>query len=436
MRRSSLLSQLGPNAVRVAAITAIGLVVLLIFVLISSSRDTFQLKAIFDDVRGLIPGGDVTAGAQVVGSVTEVELNEAGDPEVTMEIDPDFKMHQGAIANIRLASNVGAVNRTVDLTEGDPTLPEIEDGATLSGARTDNPVDFDLAVSTLRPKVRGNIREMLIGLDEALLNRGPDFDRTLRHSALALGETARLLAQVNEDGESLRTLVTQGRRVVGALAQTPEDLGGSVENLAALLGAAGGRQSELARATEDIGPALAEGGDLLDRVSESVPTLRELIDGAGPLVEELGPFAKLVPPATRVAGPFLHQTKKLVREAPDQLRRQAGLVKIGPPLLERVGPMLDRLNPIADWLRVWTPETVGFFQNVADSTASYDVNGHAIRTTTGVGNVLAPTTLAGGEIGPSECSPGLLEAPFYRTPGVNECQPWDDWRSTAIGGGD
>ena len=42
-----------------------------------------------------------------------------------MRIDDDFELHKGAFANIRLASNVGAVNRVVELTEGDPTLPEL-----------------------------------------------------------------------------------------------------------------------------------------------------------------------------------------------------------------------------------------------------------------------------------------------------------------------
>ena len=27
-------------------------------------------------------------------------------------------------------------------------------------------------------------------------------------------------------------------------------------------------------------------------------------------------------------------------------------------------------------------------------------------------------------------NPGLLEAPYHRTPGVNECQPWDAWRDS------
>jgi hypothetical protein len=53
-----------------------------------------------------------------------------------------------------------------------------------------------------------------------------------------------------------------------------------------------------------------------------------------------------------------------------------------------------------------------------------------------MGNMLPPSTRAGGEIGPSDCTPGLLVEPFLRTPGVSECQPWEDWRDSFISDGE
>ncbi len=434
--KGKLTGGIGPYAARVVALTVLLVAITVVLLLVNASRGSYEVTGVFDDVRGLIPGGDVTAGSIVVGTVTDVSINEQQDPEVTMKIDDDFKLHQGAFANIRLASNVGAVNRIVDLTEGDPTLPELEHGALLSGVEeTDNPVDFDLAVSTLTPKVRGQLKEVLIGLDEALKGRGGDFDETLQYSASTLNETANLLGQVNRDGEALRTLVGQGQTVVSALAASPQDLGEAADRTAALLQTTANRQSELARSVQLLGPALANGRQLLDRTNQAVPTLRELVSRSGPLLNELGPFADLVPPATRAAAPFVSETRKLVLEAPDQLRLQKPLIRAVPSVLRRLDPLLAQLNPVADQLRVFTPEIIGFFQNVADATASYDANGHMIRVASGSANMLPPSTSAGGEIGPNECTPGQLAAPYTRTPGVNECQPWDDWRSSLAGGG-
>ena len=204
---------------------------------------------------------------------------------------------------------------------------------------------------------------------------------------------------------------------------------------AALLQTTAGRQTELAEATRLLGPALSSGRTLLERTDAAVPRLRELVAGSGPLLDQLGPFAEQVPPATRAALPFVRQTRLLVRDAPEQLLAQRRFLEQAPPVLRRLVPLLDQLNPIADQLRVFTPETVGFFQNVADAASNYDANGHLIRVATTAGNQMPPSTQAGGEIGPSDCTPGLLVAPYLRTPGVNECQPWEDWRASIGDGG-
>ena len=263
-RKPRATMRIGPYATRVVALSLLGVVCVVVLLLIAASKNTYEVHAVFDDVRGLIPGGDVTAGSIVVGKVTDVELNDHKDPEVVMQIDNDFQLHQGAFANIKLASNVGAVNRVVDLTQGDLSLPELGDGTTLMGKQTDNPVDFDLAVSTLTPKVRGDIKKILINLDVALKHRGPDFERTLQNSTVTLNETANLLGEVNADGAALKTLVSQGQRVVTALAADPQDLGEATDRLAELLQVTGARQTELAATTRELGPALAAGRQLLD----------------------------------------------------------------------------------------------------------------------------------------------------------------------------
>jgi phospholipid/cholesterol/gamma-HCH transport system substrate-binding protein len=427
---------IGPNATRVVAVTILVLFFLVALLLISASRGTYEVRAVFDDVRGLIPGGDVTAGAIVVGSVTSVEINEDGDPEVTMAIDDDFQLHEGAFANIRLASNVGAVNRAVDLQQGDITAQELPEGTVLRDEQTDNPVDFDLAVSTLQPEVRDDLRDVLGGLDDALKGRGGDFDRTLQHSGVALSETGRLLAQVNRDGEALRTIVGEGGRVVSALASSPEDLGEAAERTATLLDITARRQAELAESVQHLGPALAGARALLDRTAIATPHLRELIGGLGPLVDELGPLAKLIPPATEAAGPFFNETEKLVSEAPAALRKTRVLVSLKTrTVLRQFGPLLQRMNPVVEELRAFTPETLGFFQNSADAAAPYNADGHMIRIAAGLADTMPPSTASGGVVGPGDCAPGLLAEPFHRFPGALECDPWPNYEESFIGGG-
>lgn len=425
-------TRLGPHGTRVAAVAALVLAALsVLWIVTSAERGTYEVRAVFDDVRGLIPGGEVRAGAIPVGRVESVELNADDEPEVTMRVSDDFRLHEGAIADIRLGSNVGVVNRTVELSQGDVDAPELADGTVLRGRHTDQPVNFDTAVETLDPPTRANIRRFLAGLDATLAGRGRDIDRTLERSGAATVETANLLAQVASDGEALRTLVRQGERVTSALAQSPDDLGAAIEQTALLLDTTAGRQAELAESVELLGPALARGRQALDALADASPRLRELVRGLDPVVDELGPFARVVPEAGAAAGPFLTETRRLVEVGPRELRRFRPIIAAA----DRVSVPLDRLVrralPLAQELRVYTPEIIGFFQNFGAAAGSYDANGHALNLAVGNAQSL-PDSTASSRIGPADCTPGLLELPYIRLPGTNECLPWEDFESSYI----
>ncbi len=320
--------RIGPNAARVVVVTALLLVFIVALLLISASRGTYEIRAVFDDVRGLIPGGDVTAGAIVVGSVTTVELNEDGDPEVTMAIDDDFRLHEGAIADIRLASNVGAVNRAVDLKQGDPTAPELPEGTVLGGEQTDNPVDFDLAVSTLQPEVRDDLRDVLAGLDEALKGRGEDFDRTLRHSGVALSETGRLLAagQPRRRGAAHdRERGRAGRRGPRLEPGRPRR-GRRAHRDASSTSPPGARPSSPSRCSTS-GPRSASGRALLDRTASATPNLRELIGGPGPARGRAGAVREADPARDRRRpAPSSTRPRSWSARRPAALRKTRALV--------------------------------------------------------------------------------------------------------------
>lgn len=414
---------------RLGAIVGLLLSVLVLWIVVTRSGDTYEVVAVFDDVRGLLEGGHVTAGSLNVGKVEKIELGEDGLPRVRLSIEDDFRLRQGAIANIKLASNVGAVNRYVDLEQGDG--PELPDGATLGPSFTDQPVDFDTAVSTLDPKTRDDVAAVIAGLDRATVGRGDELDAALRHSAEALGETADLLDQVNIDRNALRVLVKDGRRVVEALAANPDDLGATAEQAATVLRIAAGRQRELERATEDLGPGLREARLAVDRLGASTDDLREFVAAARPPLEQLVPLARDIPPFVAALHPGVVEARKLIRAAPPQLAELRSVVRAALPVIGRLDSILARLNPFLDHLRARAPEVVGFFTLLADVTSNYDVNGNVVRTTVPFIQQNRHPNL----IGPSFDGAGSLVRPFDRTPGVLEGEPWRRYYRSFIGGG-
>jgi phospholipid/cholesterol/gamma-HCH transport system substrate-binding protein len=432
---SRLSRRIGPYATRVVVISSLVLAAfVLVWAITSSSRGSYEIKAEFDDVRGLIPGGEVRAGAVPVGEVTEVELGDNDIPVVTFTVKDDFYLHEGATADIRLGSNVGAVNRAIELTEGDVSAPRLEEGTVLKGDATDQPVNFDLAVQTLNPSTRDDIRQMLAGLDEAIKGRGADFDRTLETSSEAVTETGLLLKQVNEDGAALKTLIGEGRRVVSALASDPDALGEAADRTALLLGTTGNRQEELAESTAAIGPAIASGRQLLDRLAAATPNLREFVKEARPAVTELQPLVHLLPDATDATGPFLGETQTLVESGPSDLQNFAPIIKAATPVTEQLLEVSNAgLLPLGQELRVYAPETIAAFQNFGAATGTYDAVGHILTTAAGNGQEgLPPSTQLGGEIGQNDCTPGQLVLPFIRSPGTLGCDPWTDYEDSFI----
>ncbi len=432
---SRMSHRIGPYATRVVVISALVLAAfVLVWAITSSSRGSYEMKAQFDDVRGLIPGGEVRAGAVAVGEVTEVELGESDIPVVTFTVKDDFDLYEGATADIRLGSNVGAVNRAIELTEGDVTALKLEEGTVLTGEDTDQPVNFDLAVQTLTPSTRDDIRQMLTGLDKAIKGRGADFDRTLQTSAQAVTEAGLLLRQVNEDGEALRTLIGEGQRVVSALASDPAALGEAADRTALLLQTTGNRQAELAESTRSVGPALAGARQLLDRLATATPNLREFVKEARPAVTELQPLTRLLPEATDATGPFLEETRTLVERGPSDLHNFRPIIKAATPVTQQLLEVSEAgLLPLGQELRVYAPETIAAFQNFGAATGTYDAVGHILTTAGGNGQLgLPPSTQLGGEIGQDDCTPGQLVLPFIRTPGALGCDPWTDYKDSFI----
>lgn len=416
---------------RSSAVAALIALVFGVLIAVAGSSGSYTVHGTFEDVRGLIPGGEVKAGGENVGSVESIELNEDGLPVVTISVADDYRLNQGAFADIRLASNVGGVNRFVELSQGDG--PELPDGAMLGPTQTDQPVDLDEAVSDLDPAAREEIAKVIAAVDRTVSDRGADLGRALRHSGHALNETAALLAQVNSDGRALRTLVAQGRRVVGALASAPTDIGDVADNTAALLEQTAARQKELVRSARALAPGLRGARRTLEAMADGIPDLTDLAVASGPAVREIIPTARQVGPAARAFRPLLAEARGLIAETPGQVREWRRVLRSVKPVVARLNPLLAGVGPLLDYLRVWGPEMVSFFALWGDASANYDAAGNVAR----LGFTPIQTERYTNPIGPSAGPvPGLLDPPFHRTPGSLEGadEAWDDYADSFIGG--
>ncbi|MEA2449322.1 MAG: phospholipid/cholesterol/gamma-HCH transport system substrate-binding protein, partial [Thermoleophilaceae bacterium] len=161
----------------------------------------------------------------------------------------------------------------------------------------------------------------------------------------------------------------------------------------------------------------------------AVPPLRSLVRAATPALPLLVPTARSLATVARGASPALASAAGLARTAPADLRALTPLLVEARPVLGDLGPVLGRGGPILDQARVRLPDAFSFFSNWADFTANYDANGHAAR----VGIVLPPAPTQVGA--PDSNAAGQLKAPFLRTPGALEGEPWRDFSTSFVAGG-
>lgn len=418
---------MGARSARPLALLALAAAALTLGAVVLTGGSGRPVTAVFEQAHGLVTGAEVRAAGLTVGRVTDIDLDGNGLPRVRMEVDDGYRLRRGATAELRFFSVAGEVNRYVMLHQGDG--PELDGEVTLGSERTDEPVEIDQVLSLLDPGTRRDVRELLAAMDRGVRGRGGDIERALEHSADALGQTAEVLAAVRGDGRSIRTLIDRSRRVIGALAADPGSLGAATDEMAALLGTAAARAAELQAGVGRLGPGLRSPRLALERTRASLSTLRGLVADARPVASRLVGLAGDLEPVLGEARPTLRDARRLVRTAPADLRRLDPLLRSAGPVLERLDPVLERSNPILDQLRVRLPDVFAFFANWADFTSNYDANGHGAR----IGLVYSPPPPT--PIGPSDATPGQLAAPFARTPGVLENEPWNDFEQSFVGSG-
>jgi phospholipid/cholesterol/gamma-HCH transport system substrate-binding protein len=409
---------------RLAVLAALVAGVVAVVVLWRGSQPRYSVVAEFGDVRGLVEGAPVRAAGLPVGRVGSISLGAGGLPRVRLEIDRSFRLTRGARVAMRTASLSGENNAYVSVAAGSgPSLPH---GSVLHGQ---SPVQVDQALSALDPRTRADLRSTLAGLDRALTSRGPDIERTLARAGPSLAEVSGLVSDVGADGLALRSLVGDSARIASSLSSRSNQLGAAVESTATLVGVAARRQDALRLSLARMPGALAETRGALGSARAAVPPLRSLVRAVTPALPLLVPTARSLATVARGASPALASAVALARSAPADLRALTPLLTEARPVLGDLGAALRRGGPILDQARVRLPDAFSFFSNWADFTANYDANGHAAR----VGIVLppAPTQVQA----PDSNAAGQLKAPFLRTPGALEGEPWRNFSDSFVAGG-
>ena len=279
------------------------------------SDGTYEVTAVFDDVRGLIEGGEVKAGGRRGRQGRGDHASPTtGCPRCGWRSTPTSALRQGAFANIRLASNIGAINRFVDLTQGDG--PELGDGATL-GPSQHRPAGRPRP-RRLDPRpadARGGGRAARRTSTRPPAGAAPTSRRTFRYSARGARRDRRTCSrQVTADQHALEQLVDPGpRRSSARSPATPTTSARPPSGWRRTLDAAR-RPPGRARAGPPTRSAPASPpptGRSTGSPAVDARAARRWSPRRGPAVAELAPTARELRPAIAALRPLVAEARRL-----------------------------------------------------------------------------------------------------------------------------
>jgi phospholipid/cholesterol/gamma-HCH transport system substrate-binding protein len=397
---------------RIAALVALAVVVVAVFVLFTGNGDEYEVTAEFENAGQLVSGNEVVVGGAAVGSVKEIELGPDGQALVTFTVEDDYApLHRGTTATIRSPSLSQIAGRQIQLTlPPDSTAgPEISSGERLDQQETVSVVDLDQLFNTLSPKTIRDFKHVIQGFEQSYDGVGAQANRGFRYLNPFLSTSRRVFGELSADQRALESLLIDTSKLSGALAERSPDISQLIANLNRMMGAIGARKARLAEAVAKLPDFMRSANTTFVNLRAALDDVDPLVDASKPVAERLRPFLAELRAAAADAVPTVRDLDAILKRK-GRANDLVELTQIQPRLARRAlgtgspdcgsDPVSDYERaadddfadgafgesvcslqnglPQLDFFRAYTPELVGWFDGFSHS-GTIDANGGSAR---------------------------------------------------------
>jgi ABC-type transporter Mla subunit MlaD len=318
-------------------------------------------EIVFDNAFGLAEGGDFKIAGVRAGTTSSFEIVGQRRPLAVVKADvtePGFAdLREDARCEIRPQSFIGEYFVDCQPGSSDRRLP---DGGRVPVTQTSSTIPLDLVANILRLPSRERLRIIIGELGAGLAGRPDDLNQVLRRAHPGLRETSQVLRVLGRQTATIRRLVSEGDRVVGALADRRRDVSAFVREAGRTAEVGASRREDLARTFNRLPLFLAELRPYMGRLGElataQVPLLRNLqasSDELDAVLLRLRPFASEGTPALEALGDAAGEGVRAVRETQDDVEELRLLAKDAPGLAK---PLRQFLQTIDDRARGVEPD--------------------------------------------------------------------------------
>lgn len=341
-------------------------------------EETYQVSVVIPTGAALAPGSRVTMAGAEVGSVAEVKRRGMG-ARVLLDVTDDRVLPLAADTRVQVRQHTPVGENYIALVAG-RSRERVESGGALLVEQSDEFVDVDRLLSTLKGETRERARMTIQGLGGALRGKGQEANDLLGGAGQFLEQPAPDLVDVlYKDRRQAARLVQQLGDVAAAIGQRDA----AISTLAVK-----GQQSLAALRSRDdaLRATLDELPGSLRRIRSTSDVVRRVSGVTKPVVDEATVALRTLRPTVQRLRPAAQAGRGVMRElngAAPVLEDVLGDVEqVSKPLsaaLPKLRRTMCETTPVLRYLKPYMPEALHILMGLGSASNSYDATGNLIR---------------------------------------------------------
>ncbi|WP_445150387.1 MlaD family protein [Baekduia sp. Peel2402] len=346
-----------------------------------------EYRLIFPSAGQLVKGDVVRVGGTGVGSVTKVGLSEDDQAQIDIKIKDSYgPLHQGTSATIRAEGLTGVASRYVDINPAPEFKPVIDDHAIIKGDKTTSIVEIDQLFNTLDGKTRKGLADFIKGSAAWYDGHATAANVSAEEFPKTLATLNAVADELTRDSGAFEELIVKASQATSALAEHRDAVTGLVSNTRETAAALASDTASLTQALDDLPGALDKGSDTFVTLRQALPDLKKLSDSTKVNAKDLAPLLHDLTPVLQETGPTFAQLRKMFSQPGayndllDTLRELPETARLSDSAFPSGRKALKDSQPIFSFARPYIPDAVGWLTGYDRAAATYDANGHYIRS--------------------------------------------------------
>jgi phospholipid/cholesterol/gamma-HCH transport system substrate-binding protein len=242
---------------------------------------TAGYSAVFADASRLKPGDSVRVAGIRVGTVEDVSLQPDGNVVVAFNADRSVRFTMGVRAAIRYLNLVG--DRFLEILNGPGSTQAMAPGSQIPLQRTAPALDLDLLLGGLKPVIQGLNPQDVNALTSSLLAVLQGEGGTLRS---LLSKTSSFSTALADNHEAVEQLIVNLNTVLKTLGEHGDEFSGAIDSLEKLVSGLAADRDPIGTAIESLDNGTASIADLLTHARPPLAGTVNQLTRLAPLLDD------------------------------------------------------------------------------------------------------------------------------------------------------